>query len=117
VFTSAAGAYNFNSVPQGSYLVLQTAPAGYGPLNGGGFVNIDGLSKPLTLNFTDYATLYNGTGGNDNYLMQRNAAANRNQIYVGGVLSYTVPLNPKPLQFNLGAGNDTLTFDYTNGNA
>src|SRR5262249_7701949 len=56
------------------------------------------------------ATLYTGTGGNDNYLLRRDISGTRYEILIGGNLTYTLTASIIPsLTFNLGDGNDTLT--------
>jgi len=71
-----------------------------------------------TLTGVDFANItatYNGTAGNDNYLLRLTPAGTQFQIIVTGGPTYLIPTGNYALQFNLGAGDDSLTVDYVNG--
>ncbi len=117
VQTVAGGNFLFSGLSDGTYPVRQTAPAGY-VSTGSGVAIVSNGGAVTGVNLPNIKMVYDGTSGNDNYLLRKKAGDGaKYEILIGNVLAYTVPTaSAKSLTFNLAGGDDVLTVDYANGN-
>jgi hypothetical protein len=115
--TAAGGNYLFSGLADGTYHVRQTAPAGY-VSTGSGISVVSNGSAVTSVDLPNIKTVYDGTAGNDNYLLRKKAGdATKYEILIENVLVYTLPTaSASSLTFNLAGGDDVLTLDYANGN-
>jgi hypothetical protein len=114
--TGASGSFTFNGLLPGSFTIREVPPPGY-IATGSADAVLSAGSNVTDVNLPTIATGYTGTSGNDNYLIRLSADGTQYQILVDGTLTYTInrDLTTRALTFNLGAGDDTLAVDYTNG--
>lgn len=117
VTTSGSGNFSFTGLAAGTYHLRHTVPTGYvATLPTTGAIDVVVAAGAVTQNLADFPRIYTGTG-TDVYLLRLDAGTQtKDEILLGGVLTYSALKSLLPsLTFNAGANDDSFTLDRANG--
>ncbi len=114
--SGANGSYTIGGLAGGTFIVRQIAPPGYASA----VVKQVSVPAAATLGGVNLAYVpltFSGTGASESYWVRKDETGQKYEVLVNAMLNATLPGSlVTSLTFSLGAGDDSLTLDYANGN-